>query len=70
MISAISYIYTLSFHQNKTKQINVEPVVKILYKIVIERDKITTPLGNNFNLTCAKDNQQGSILENSGFSNE
>ena len=56
MISAISYIHTLSFQQDKTKKINVEPVVKLLYKIIIDHDKNTTLLGN---LTCAKDNQAG-----------
>ncbi|XP_025409710.1 condensin-2 complex subunit G2-like isoform X2 [Sipha flava] len=69
LISAISYIYTLSFQLNKTKQINMEPIVKLLYTTLMEHDKTKTLLGNSCNLT-AKNNQEESILENSDFSNE
>lgn len=48
----------------------MEPIVKLLYSTLIKHDKTKTLLGNNCNLTCAKDNQDGSILENSKFSNE
>ncbi|KAL4131307.1 hypothetical protein QTP88_008640 [Uroleucon formosanum] len=70
LLSAISYVYTLSFQLSKTIKIDLEPVVKILYKTLMEHDKTRTPLGDNFTINNTNVDRGVSILETSDFSNE
>lgn len=70
LLSAISYIYTLSFNLNNTKLINLEPVVKLLYKTLMDHDKNTTLLGDICSVNNKKNDTGFSILETSDFNNE
>lgn len=70
LLSAISYVYTLAFQLDKNKGIDLEPVVKMLYKFLMEHDITTELLGNNCILNNTKTDQRISILETSDFSNE
>jgi len=70
LLSAISYVYTLSFQLSKTITIDLEPVVKMLYKTLMEHDKTRTPLGDNCTINNTNVDRGVSILETSDFSNE
>jgi hypothetical protein len=70
LLSAISYVYTLSFQLSKTITIDLEPVVKLLYKNLMEHDKTRTLLGDNCTINNTNANRGVSILETSNFSNE
>jgi len=70
LLSAISYVYTLSFQLSKTITIDLEPVVKMLYKSLMEHDKTRTPLGDNCTINNTNVDRGVSILETSDFSNE
>lgn len=69
MLSAISFIHTLSFQSKQIKANDLEPVVKHLYKILMDHDKTMTPLGNNCTV-INKAHNDTSILETSDFSNK
>ncbi|XP_050420549.1 condensin-2 complex subunit G2-like [Adelges cooleyi] len=69
LLSAISFIYTLSFQLNQVKSVDLEPVVQLLYKTLTEHN-ITTPLGVDCTVGNKKTNQGISFLETSDFSNE
>lgn len=70
MLSAISFVYTLSFQINHTRAIDLEQAVKLLYTILMEFDKLNTPLGNTCVINSTKINQETSVLETSDFNNE
>lgn len=70
LLSAISFVYTLSFQQNQLKTIDLEPVVKLMYKTLMDHDKTTTPLGDNCTINKTKVDQGVSVLETSDFSDE
>lgn len=71
LLSAISYVYTLSFQYNKIKGNSFEPVVRLLYKTLMEYNKTTTLLGNNCTVVNNTKVDQGiSALETSDFNNE
>lgn len=70
LLSAISYVYTLSFQLSKAITIDLEPVVKMLYKTLMEHDKTRTPLGDNCTINKTNVDRGVSILETSDFSNE
>ncbi|VVC32382.1 Hypothetical protein CINCED_3A006773 [Cinara cedri] len=69
LLSAISLIHTLSFQLTRTIEIDLEPVVKLLYKSLMELDEKRTL---EKNLTVPKKNNSGepSILEVSDFNYE
>jgi len=50
--------------------IDLEPVIKLLYKLLMEHNKPTTPLGDNCAMNNTKTNRDVSILEVSDFANE
>lgn len=66
LLSAISYVYTLSFQINKIKSEFLEPVVQLLYNILMNQDT-SVPLGNNCTLNTTNANRESSILETSPF---
>lgn len=70
MLSAISFVYTLSFQLSKTITIDLEPVVKLLYKTLMEHDITRTPLGDNCTINNTNTDRSISMLETSSFSNE
>lgn len=70
LLSAISFIYTLSFQSNRIKANDLESIVKLLYKTLMEHNKIETPLGNNCTINNTKADGGISILETSDFSNK
>ncbi|XP_050529448.1 uncharacterized protein LOC126899015 isoform X2 [Daktulosphaira vitifoliae] len=67
LLSAISYIYTLSFQINKIKSEVLEPVVQVLYTILMNQDT-NAPLGDNCTVNNRTADRGTSILETSSFS--
>lgn len=68
LLSAISFIYTLSFQSSHLKGNDLEQVVKLLFKTLMEHGKTTTLLGNNCTIINNTNmDQQVSILETSDF---
>ncbi|XP_050543998.1 condensin-2 complex subunit G2-like [Daktulosphaira vitifoliae] len=69
LLSAISYVYTLSFQINQVHNVDLEPVVRLFFKTLMEHESIT-PLGDNCTMNNIENTKMNSILENSSFSNE